>query len=47
MIQDEDMIIDPDMIDLNLLDGKKSHTILLDALDASVRVVSRIQKNFE
>ena len=53
MNQDQDMITDPDMIDLKLLEGKKGqtvvidrkvsrdHPILLDALDASVRVVSR------
>ena len=50
------MIIDPDIIDIKLQEEKKSqtvvinckvskdHPILLDALDASVRIVPKIQK---
>ena len=56
MIRDQDimdLIIDPDTIDSNLLEGKQSQTgmidrkhnqdlhILLDALDANVKVVIR------
>ena len=56
MIRDQDMIIGPVVIDLDLQEGKrnqtvvidhkvhKDHPILQDALDANVTVAQRMQR---